>query len=300
MLGDTNSTVAGARAAGGEIPVAHVEAGLRSFDLSMPEERNRIEVDRLVGAPVLSGRALGADSSKSEGVGGRREVVGDVMADATRLFLPIARRLDPAGSRSAVLGADHSPRGERSAGAAAADRRRGQRRRGGMFVFPAHPRTRHVLEEHGIPLAANVRLVEPLGYLEMLALVAGAETVVTDSGGLQKEAYWLGVPCVTLRPNTEWVDTVAAGANRLAEPEELAAALADARFPAGRTRAVRRRPRRRAHRSRPVPLSAVPGRRTTTSPSSAPATSASRWPRPSPRQAAACCSSTCRPTSSRR
>jgi UDP-N-acetylglucosamine 2-epimerase len=76
-------------------------------------------------------------------------------------------------------------------------------------------------------------VVEPLGYLEMLALVSGAETVVTDSGGLQKEAYWLGVPCVTLRPNTEWIDTVEAGANRLAEPEQLAAALAEARFPAG-------------------------------------------------------------------
>jgi UDP-N-acetylglucosamine 2-epimerase len=88
-----------------------------------------------------------------------------------------------------------------------------------------------VLEGHGIALGEDVEAVEPLGYLEMLALVTRADAVVTDSGGLQKEAYWLRVPCVTLRPNTEWVDTVAAGANRLAEPSELEAALATARFP---------------------------------------------------------------------
>jgi UDP-N-acetylglucosamine 2-epimerase len=100
-------------------------------------------------------------------------------------------------------------------------------------VFPVHPRTRHALDANGIGLPANVEAVEPLGYLEMLALVEGADVVVTDSGGLQKEAYWLRVPCVTLRPNTEWVDTVAAGANALVEPGELAAALAAARFPQG-------------------------------------------------------------------
>src|SRR5438270_669317 len=99
------------------------------------------------------------------------------------------------------------------------------------YVFPVHPRTRHALDENGLALGGNVEAVEPLGYLEMLALVAAAETVVTDSGGLQKEAYWLRVPCVTLRPSTEWVDTVAVGANRLAGPGEVAAALEEASFP---------------------------------------------------------------------
>jgi UDP-N-acetylglucosamine 2-epimerase len=237
VLGDTNSTVAGARAAG-EIPVAHVEAGLRSFDMSMPEERNRIEVDRL-SAVLFCPDERSATQLESEGVRGRREVVGDVMADATRLFLPVARRLEPS-----LVPSWHKPSGDAAYSLLTIHREAnvqpGRLRRiadaansaGRVFVFPAHPRTRHVLEEHAIPLGENVRLVEPLGYLELLALLAGAETVVTDSGGLQKEAYWLGVPCVTLRPNTEWVDTVAAGANRLAEPEELAAALADARFPA--------------------------------------------------------------------
>src|SRR4029077_12677506 len=104
------------------------------------------------------------------------------------------------------------------------------------FVFPVHPRTQRVIREHGIALAPNVRAVEPLGYLEMLALVAGSSRVVTDSGGLQKEAYWLRVPCVTLRPSTEWVDTVRVGANTLvdpAAPDRLDAALESARFPDG-------------------------------------------------------------------
>jgi UDP-N-acetylglucosamine 2-epimerase len=89
-----------------------------------------------------------------------------------------------------------------------------------------------VLDEHAIALPANVEAIEPLGYLEMLAFVADADVVLTDSGGLQKEAYWLRVPCVTVRPNTEWVGTVEAGANVLVEPEELAHAVAGARFPA--------------------------------------------------------------------
>ena len=91
---------------------------------------------------------------------------------------------------------------------------------GRTFVFPVHPRTRKVLDEHGIEPAPEIRQIAPVGYLEMLALVAGARAVVTDSGGLQKEAYWLRVPCVTLRPSTEWVDTVLAGANTLVDPDD--------------------------------------------------------------------------------
>ena len=227
VYGDTNSTVAGARAAG-TTPVAHVESGLRSFDLSMPEEGNRIEVDRL-SALLFCPDERSARQLAGEGVAGRREVVGDVMADATRLFEPIALRREPPHERPYVALTIHrqantEPERLREIVAAvnASDRR---------FVFPVHPRTRHALDEHGISLGANVEAVEPIGYLEMLALVAGAEAVVTDSGGLQKEAYWLRRPCVTLRPNTEWVDTVAMGGNRLAEPAGLADALAAARFP---------------------------------------------------------------------
>jgi UDP-N-acetylglucosamine 2-epimerase len=168
-------------------------------------------------------------------VRGRREIVGDVMADAARVFLPIARRraAAPTEDEYAVLTLHREANTEpsrlrRIVGALDASPWR--------FVFPVHPRTRRVLELHGIELGGNVEALEPLGYLEMLALVDRAARVVTDSGGLQKEAYWLGVPCVTLRANTEWVDTVRVGANTLvdpAEPEGLADALARATFPAG-------------------------------------------------------------------
>jgi UDP-N-acetylglucosamine 2-epimerase len=153
------------------------------------------------------------------------------MADATRLFTPIALRRAAAREGPYTVLTIHREantepgRLARIAAAVAATGRR--------FVFPGHPRTRRALDAHGIELGPHVERIEPVGYLEMLSLVAGAGSVVTDSGGLQKEAYWLGVPCVTLRPNTEWADTVRVGANTLAEPEQLGAALAAARFPAG-------------------------------------------------------------------
>jgi UDP-GlcNAc3NAcA epimerase len=228
VFGDTNSTVAGARGAG-DVRVAHVEAGLRSFDLSMPEERNRIEVDGR-SALLLCPDERSAAQLAAESVSGRTEVVGDVMADATRIFAPIARRRaaareEPYAALTIHRQANTEPVRLREIVAALAGA-------GRRFVFPVHPRTRHTLDEHGIALPANVEAIQPLGYLEMLAFVEGAQVVVTDSGGLQKEAYWLRVPCVTLRPNTEWVDTVDAGANALTEPEGLANALSAASFPA--------------------------------------------------------------------
>src|SRR6185437_12391784 len=231
VYGDTNSTLAGARAAG-DTPVAHVEAGLRSFDLSMPEEQNRIEVDRL-SAPLLTPDERSARQLAAEGVPGRIEVVGDVMFDATRLFEPIARRAAPRFEPPYAVLTLHrqaNTEPERLRGLVGAVGETGRR-----TVFPVHPRTRRVLETNGISLPPTVEPVAPLGYLEMLALVSRADVVLTDSGGLQKEAYWLRVPCVTLRANTEWVDTVAAGANRLvdpADPRALADAVTAARFPA--------------------------------------------------------------------
>jgi UDP-GlcNAc3NAcA epimerase len=231
VYGDTNSTLAGAQSAGA-VPVAHVEAGLRSFDLSMPEERNRIEVD-WISALLLCPDERSSEQLASEGVGGRREVVGDVMADATRLFLPIARER--------VVVQEEGPYAVLTLHRAANTEPERLRALVGVlnespwtYVFPVHPRTQQVLDAHAIELGSNIRALGPLGYLEMLALLAGADRVVTDSGGLQKEAYWLRVPCVTLRANTEWVDTVHAGANTLVDPASpggLDAALAAARFP---------------------------------------------------------------------
>ena len=233
VYGDTNSTLAGALAAAElELPLAHVEAGLRSGDLSMPEERNRIETDKRAQL-LLCPDERSRETLTGESVSGQAEVVGDVMADATRVFTPIAREraeLPPEASDPyAVLTIHRESNTE-------PDRLRrllaGLGETGWTFVFPVHPRTRKVLEEHDIRPSAGVHAVDPVGYLEMLALLAGGARVVTDSGGLQKEAYWLRIPCITLRPTTEWVDTVLLGANRLAEPEDLPAALADAVFPA--------------------------------------------------------------------
>ena len=230
VYGDTNSTLAGAEAASElGFPLAHVEAGLRSGDLSMPEERNRIETDRLA-TLLFAPDERSRETLAAEGVEGRVEVVGDVMADATRVFAPIARKRatgdwpDPYAALTIHREANTEPERLR----ALIDELNAT---GWTFVFPVHPRTRKVMDEHGILPAPQLHAIEPVGYLEMLALVDGATRVVTDSGGLQKEAYWLRVPCITLRPSTEWVDTVAVGANRLAGPGEIAKALEEASFP---------------------------------------------------------------------
>jgi len=233
VYGDTNSTLAGAEAAvAAGVPVAHVEAGLRSGDLSMPEERNRIEVDR-IGALLLCPDERSAATLRREDAGGRIEVVGDVMADACFRLAPIARERSRILSRleleagSYVVATIHreaNVRPERLARIV-----EGLGRIPEPVVFPAHPRTRSRL---GSP-NANVRVLEPLGYLDMAALSAQARVIVTDSGGLQKEAYWYGVPCVTARPSTEWVDTVEVGANVLVDddPDRLVAAVASALMP---------------------------------------------------------------------
>jgi UDP-GlcNAc3NAcA epimerase len=236
VYGDTNSTLAGARAgAAAEIPLAHVEAGLRSGDWSMPEERNRVEVDRL--AELLfcpderSRRIL-----EAEAVPGRIEVVGDVMADACFRLAPLARERSSILERLelearhyvvATIHREANVRPERLGRIVDGLNRIPER-----VVFPAHPRTRSALAG----VADHVLVVPPLGYLDMTALVSQARVVVTDSGGLQKEAYWLGVPCVTTRPSTEWVDTVEVGANALVDddPDRIAAAVATARMPVDR------------------------------------------------------------------
>jgi UDP-GlcNAc3NAcA epimerase len=228
VLGDTNSTLAGAEAAS-DTPVAHIEAGLRSGDLEMPEERNRIAVDRIA-ALLLCPDERSAEQLGREGVPGRAAVVGDVMADAARLFAPLA----PAGAREpgtyllCTVHREANVRPERLTRIVA-----GLNRLEEPVVFPAHPRTRVALA--ALSVAPHVELVEPLGYLELAGLASRARVILTDSGGLQKEAYWYGVPCVTMRPTTEWVDTVELGGNVLVDddPDRLVAAVGAARFPEG-------------------------------------------------------------------
>jgi len=235
VFGDTNSTLAGTEASGDAgVPVAHIEAGLRSGDLSMPEERNRIAVDA-VAELLLVPDERSRETLLAEGAGGRIEVVGDVMADACFRFAPIARErstilrrheLTAGGYVVATIHREANVRPERLARIVGGLGQIGER-----VIFPAHPRTRSALRE----LPANIEIISPLGYLDMCALVSQARVLVTDSGGLQKEAYWYGVPCVTARPSTEWKDTVELGANVLVDddPNRLAAAVAAARMPDG-------------------------------------------------------------------
>jgi UDP-GlcNAc3NAcA epimerase len=240
VYGDTNSTLAGGLAAAeAGLPLAHVEAGLRSGDLSMPEERNRIATDRLAQLLLCPDERSRATLA-AEGVAGRAEVVGDVMADACFRLTPIARQrshalrdldLEPGGYLLLTLHREANTRQPRLGRIV-----EGIRRLDEPVVFPAHPRTRAALEAEGLDLGPRVRLLEPLGYLDLTALSSQARVILTDSGGLQKEAYWHGVPCVTLRPSTEWVDTVEAGANVLVDddPERLTAAVARAHMPEDR------------------------------------------------------------------
>ena len=233
VYGDTNSTLAGAQATvGASVPLAHVEAGLRSGDLSMPEERNRIEVDRLAQL-LLAPDERSRSTLEAEAVEGRIEVVGDVMRDALDLFAPIARTRSNVLERFAVtpqryvvctIHREANVRSERLPRIV-----EGLNRVDEPIVFPVHPRTASVVSG----LGPQVQLVPPLGYLDFAALASQARAIVTDSGGLQKEAYWYGVPCITLRPSTEWVDTVAAGANVLVDddPDRIANAVAQARMP---------------------------------------------------------------------
>jgi UDP-N-acetylglucosamine 2-epimerase len=237
VYGDTNSTLAGAVAAAeAAVPLAHVEAGLRSGDLSMPEERNRIEVDRLAQL-LLTPDERSSRTLAEEGVSGRREVVGDVMADANRQLAPIARErsrileqlgIEPGGYLVATVHREANVRPDRLARIAGALSRLPE-----PVLFPTHPRTRAALASNRLLLSPHVRLLDPLGYLDFAALASQARVILTDSGGLQKEAYWYGVPCVTMRPSTEWIDTVELGANTLVDddPERIVTAVAGARLP---------------------------------------------------------------------
>jgi UDP-GlcNAc3NAcA epimerase len=219
VYGDTNSTLAGALAAAKVgAPIAHVEAGLRSFDRTMPEELNRLVVDRL-SELLFCPTEIAVANLRREGVTDGIHVVGDVMLDANLRLAPIARERSAALADAGVepgeyvLATLHRPVNVRAAPLKAVAEAFAEL--GEPIVFPAHPRTQHALAAHGVTLAANVHLRPPAGYLDFAALASQARVIVTDSGGVQKEAYWYGVPCVTVRTTTEWVETVETGWNRL-------------------------------------------------------------------------------------
>ncbi len=229
IYGDTNSTLAGALAASKlSVPVAHIEAGLRSFNRRMPEEINRVVADHLSNA-LLCPSETAVSNLASEGISQNVHLVGDVMLDVLnwarrRTNGKPAQVLDRLGlkKKSYLLTTLH--RSENTD-----DLSRLSRILNALnsldepIVFPVHPRTRKVITKAGCQLKSHVRLIDPLGYLDMMGLAGSATLVLTDSGGLQKEAYWLGVPCLTLREETEWVETVEAGWNTLvgSDPEKI-------------------------------------------------------------------------------
>lgn len=235
IYGDTNSTLAGALAAAKSlIPVAHVEAGLRSFNRAMPEEINRVMADHISQLLLCPSRTAMTNLAR-EGISRGVHLIGDVMFDTLTWVLgridksppAVLTRLGLSGSAyvlCTVHRSENTDRLERLNGIVAALAGLNER-----VIFPIHPRTRKALEGMKTANPANVTLIEPLGYLEMVALARSARMILTDSGGLQKEAYWLGVPCVTLREETEWTETVDAGWNVLAgsDTERIVAAVRD-------------------------------------------------------------------------
>jgi UDP-N-acetylglucosamine 2-epimerase len=237
VYGDTNSTLAGAVAAAqAGIPVGHVEAGMRSFDRTMPEELNRVLTDHASDL-LLCSTQTAMDNLAREGIQGEAHLVGDVMADVSLAFREIAAQRSTiladlgleAGAYLVVTAhrAGNVDRPERLEALVAV-----LEALPGPVVFPVHPRTRARLEAAGLlDRLDGVTLVPPLGYLDFLELARHARAILTDSGGVQKEAYLLGVPCVTLRDTTEWVETVDAGWNVLVDLDRDAALAALERTP---------------------------------------------------------------------
>ena len=228
VYGDTNSTLAGALAASKlHIPVVHVEAGLRSFNRKMPEEINRVMADHLSDL-LFCPTSLSVNNLAKEGVRTNVFHVGDVMYDAT-LFAKTRAK-----DHSTILETVGVEDGQYSIctihRAESTDDEQLFRQmisflevfsKEQNIVFPVHPRTRKMLDAYDITLPPGVIVIDPVGYFDIHRLLSGATTVFTDSGGLQKEAYFHSVPCITMRTETEWVETIEAGWNRLWTEEEF-------------------------------------------------------------------------------
>jgi UDP-GlcNAc3NAcA epimerase len=242
VYGDTNSTLAGGLAAAqAGIPLVHVEAGMRSFDRRMPEELNRVLTDHL-GDLLLCASQTAAENLRAESVAGRIEVVGDVMVDVAMRWQPAARADAGASAAHGVMPGSYLLLTAHRAGNVDDP---GRLRAlieliaalPGPVLFPLHPRTRARLLESSqmtdLEGVDGLIITEPLGYAEFSALVCQARAVLTDSGGVQKEAYLAGVPCVTLRATTEWVETVSSGWNTLVDLDAKAALSALEQRPPG-------------------------------------------------------------------
>ena len=228
VRGDTNSTLAGALAAAKlHIPTAHIEAGERSYDRRMPEEINRLVADCLADICFCASQAA-VQRLAAEGINAQVHWVGDVMLDAMLWNRPIARRKSNALARLELRPGGYAlVTVHRAANTDDPSRLRqiasALNQALETIVFPAHPRTRKALERADVRFNDHVRLIDPIGYFDMIVLEESARLIATDSGGVQREAYFLGVPCLTLRDETEWTETVSAGWNKLvgADTEQI-------------------------------------------------------------------------------
>lgn len=244
VYGDTDSTLAGALSAAKLcVNVAHVEAGLRSFNRDMPEEINRILTDH-ISTILFAPSQIAVDHLASEGISGAMvQYTGDVMFDAIRLFNPIAEakssimeRLDLVPGEYALCTLHRKENTDFEAHLMSIIEGMGQS--GLPVILPLHPRTRKILTQLETELPANIQIIDPVGYLDMITLERNARVIGTDSGGLQKEAYFQGVPCVTFRDETEWTELVELGVNVLtgANGPLIAKAMAEAKPVSGFTR----------------------------------------------------------------
>jgi len=221
VYGDTNSTLAGALAASKlYIKLAHVEAGLRSFNRSMPEEINRVLTDHISDLLFCPSQSA-IDNLLAEGINEGLHLVGDVMHDALLLALKkdIQKPKEILGKYHlkekdyllvTIHRAENTDDPQRLSAIMEALNEINRK-----ILWPIHPRTRKKLQEYGLKSSGHIQIIEPVGYYEMLFLQRNSSRILTDSGGIQKEAYWLKVPCITLRDETEWVETVQAGWNIL-------------------------------------------------------------------------------------
>ncbi len=235
VYGDTNSTLAGALSgAQARLPVIHVEAGMRSFDRSMPEELNRVLTDHMSDL-LLCSSEIAAENLRAEAVAGTIDVVGDVMVDVALRLQPVARADTRALSAHGLRSGDYLLLTAHRAGNVDDPERLGAlveliHRLPPPVLFPVHPRTQARLADAGLAAElegiGGLTMTEPLGYLELSALLCNARALLTDSGGLQKEAYLARVPCLTLRASTEWVETVQTGWNTLVDLDPQAALAA--------------------------------------------------------------------------
>lgn len=267
VYGDTNSTLAGMLAAIRlNIPLAHVEAGLRSFNRAMPEETNRVMTDRVSNLLFCPTRTA-VENLRKEGIVKGVHLVGDVMLDMLARYSAIAKRKSGALKRPGVRpGAYYLATVHRAGNTDDVGRLRKLvtvfGRLDKKVVFPVHPRTKKTMARAGIVPGINVVVVGPVSYIDMLALEMNAKAILTDSGGVQKEAAFFRVPCVTLRDETEWVETVKSGWNIVAGVDEARVRRALARFAARRPRArTYNRPGGSARRMLEIALKFMKGRK---------------------------------------